>query len=270
MERQGRLNRIVVDSEKATKIAFVSENSRQKRLNRERWALETARLYGVLVPLVIDYYVDKIDEEEREILILRTIQCEALNFEKIDLNIQTMRMVGRQLSFLGPINNVGFGWPHPEYLKGEFETWQLFLCFFVKKYGKRLIRNKIISKRMLGDFLKVVMEFEFETHQAFLIHRDIKLSNILQTQEGPYIIDWENALLGDSLFDLAQYGANYNRDELWYGLADGFGFSGINTKYIIYEAIALIGVIDFHRKQKLDYSLKRQQLYSLFQELHIV
>ena len=181
-----------------------------------------------------------------------------------------MRIVGRQLSFLGQINDAGFGWPHSEYLKGEFEAWQSFLYFFVKKYGKRLTKNKIISKRMLDDFLKVVMEFEFETYQAFLIHRDIKLSNILQTQEGPYIIDWENALLGDSLFDLAQYGANYNRNELWRGLADGFGFSEINTKYIIYEAVALIGVIDFYRKQKLNYSFKRQQLYSLFQELYIV
>ncbi len=135
MKRQGRLNQVIINLENVTKIALVSENSRQKRLNRERWALETARLYGASVPSIINYSINKIGGEEREILILKTIQGKELNFEMTDSNIQTMSLVGRQLSFLGPINNIGFGWPHPKDLKGEFETWQLFLYFLLKSMG---------------------------------------------------------------------------------------------------------------------------------------
>ena len=79
-----------------------------------------------------------------------------------------------------------------------------------------------------------------------------------------WIVDWENSLMGDQLFDLAVYSAKFGRDRLWEGLADGLGNLGIESdKYKLYEVIALIGTIDFYRKQGINYSQKVRKLLRL-------
>lgn len=255
----GRLNRTIVDAE-TTKIAIMPDHNRQRRLYRECWALRIAQSRGVLVPSVVDYRIDNIDGKKVEVLVLETIKGKTISFQETTQNIQTMRLVGQQLNLLNCSGNSGYGWPHPESLKGEFETWKSFLYFFIQKYGKRLLERDIVSNRMLNDLLEIVNAFDFKVDSSTLIHRDIKPANILNTPQGPYIIDWENSLLGDSLFDLAQYGANYGRTKLWIALADGLNVDNIeNDKYILYETIALIGIIDFCRKQKFNYSEKKQR-----------
>ena len=260
----GRLNQTIVGPEKTTKIAVMAEHSRQKRLYREQWALKIALSRNILVPPTIDYHINKINGKEIEILILKTIKGEIISFHETAHNIKAMYLVGCQLNLLNLLGEIGFGWPHPETLRGEFKSWESFLIFFVQKYGKRLLDCDIISCEALDNLLRKITNF---SHcliiSPSLIHRDIKPANILYASNGPYILDWENALLGDSLFDVAQYGANYGKTKMWQSLADGFGFCIDDDKYALYEAIALIGVIDFYRKQKLNYSEKKRQLYKL-------
>ena len=81
---------------------------------------------------------------------------------------------------------------------------------------------------------------------AFLVNRDIKPGNIIRDINGKtWIIDWENAILGDPLYDLAIFGGNYGHGKLWKSLLDGYGFTLPSLKYYVYQAVALFGTIDF-------------------------
>jgi len=254
MLRKGRLNFTTINEDVVTKIAWVSDKTRRQRLNREKWALNIAKNQGLLVPVVVDYGHKIINGKKVEVLITRRIFGKELSFIPNTTNIKAMQAIGKQLSNLKPLVGAGFGWPGHKNLTGEFKTWKSFLLFFTKKCGKKLIDYGIISNELLNTFCKKIQEFNFEIAEPFLIHRDIKPANILRTNKGVYLIDWENALLGDSLFDLAQFEANYGRKSLWKALAKGLNLNYCQKKYVFYEIIAIIGIIDFCYKQKINFN----------------
>lgn len=263
--RKGRLNFTeITEAGLFIKKTIVPDETRIQRLKREQWALLVARSRGVNVPTVIDYYIDP---EQREVLVLKKINAKELTFYPNKFRREAMSIIGSQMLKLNSVSTK-FGWPHPDVMEGEYNNWGDFLYSFTKIYGERIVNQGVISKETLFDLLRAIKMFDFQIKSASLIHRDIKLGNILCTHDSQtWIVDWENALLGDALFDIATYGANYGRDYLWEALAEGLK-SPVNSQcYRLYEVIALIGTIDFYKKQGLNYQKKKRYLDLLIKKL---
>lgn len=259
--RKGRRNILeFVDEKIVRKIAVIKEQTRPYRLKVEGWALSQARSRGINVPRVIDYYLD---QEGREVLVLERIFGRLLSLNPLEENTSYIFDVGRQLAVLRDIG-VNYGWIDPVSLKGNSKNWQSFISEYTKTYTQRLISESIITE---NDFLKILEAIEGENldiSTSFLVHRDIRFPNLISDNKGEvWIVDWENVLLGDPLYDLALFGTRYGHGVLWKSLKSGFGFDHLPSRYILYEIVGLIGIIDFCRKNNINYKGKLRHLQRL-------
>jgi len=260
--RKGRINNTRIVGGVFIKTAVRVEPNKRLRLKREQWSLSIARERGVNVPKVIDYYIDN---GGHEVLKLEVIHEKTLTMFPVQSQVEVMRKVGSEMLKLRSVSKK-FGWPDTNTLECKFDKWGSFLYKFTKRYSKRLINWDILQNDFVINLLKRISRFDFGVEESDLVHRDIKPNNILCTEDLTryWIVDWENSLLGDQLFDLAVYSANFGRDRLWKGLVNGFGDLSVESdKYKLYEMIALIGTIDFYRKQGINYSQKVRKLLRL-------
>lgn len=257
--RKGRRNILELVNEKIVqKIGVIKEETRPHRLKVEVWALSQARSRGINVPRVINYYLD---QKGREVLVLERIFGKSLSLNSSKENTIYLFEVGRQLSMLGDIG-VNYGWINPVSFQGNSKSWQVFILEYTKTYTQRLIKEGIITE---NDFLKILHAIggeNMDISTSFLVHRDIRLPNLISDSEGKvWIVDWENVLLGDPLYDLALFGTRYGHGVLWESLKSGYGFDHLLPRYILYEIVGLIGIIDFCRKNNINYkgNLKKLQ-----------
>lgn len=260
--RNGRLNLTqFIDENTVRKIGVVSEASRPTRLKIEAWALKEARKRGLNVPEVYDYYIDS---DGQEVMIRQGIPGRTLTRSTSPSNVECFQNVGTQMLLLKGVTKK-FGWIDTEALEGEDESWGSFLGAYALKYGRRLIDAEIIQAKHLQLLLLVHAKIDLNIGNSYLLHRDIKPSNIIQDPGGNlWILDWENVMLGDPLYDLAIFSNRYGEGTLWKNLADGYNLQPpLPDRYTLYRAIVFIGVLDFHRKRNLGYTGRRQQFLNL-------
>ena len=188
--RKGRINNTQFQGDVFVKTAIRIESSKRLRLKREKWSLLIAKERGVRVPEVIEYYVDK---NGREVLKLKKIDAQILLHFPVSRQVEIMRRVGTEMLKLKSISK-NFGWPHPETMKGEYKSWNLFLYDFVKTYGGKLTNHYIIDEKIVSNLLQELKQFDFNIQNSDLIHRDKKPNNILCSKDlsNFWIIDWEN------------------------------------------------------------------------------
>lgn len=263
--RRGRLNIIeFIDEKIIRKTGIIKEITRPYRLKVEAWALSQAQCRGVNVPLVIDYYEDR---DGREVLVLERIQGRTLFNGYFKENANSLFNVGLQMALLHNIS-ASYGWIDAISMTGSFKDWKSFLLTYVQTYGERLSKEKIIKEEHLQEVHNAIDRNELEISGSCLVHRDIKPANIIRDKnEKIWIVDWENAILGDSVYDIALFGARYGHGTLWKSLVSGCGFDVSSLKYALYEVIGLIGLIDFCRKHQINYRGRQNQLCRLIQRL---
>jgi len=248
------------------KIGVVQEEVRPCRLKVEAWALSQARLRGINVPHVFDYYRDP---NGREVLVLERIHGKHLLRSISQENTEHMFRAGTQIALLSkaPLD-CGWGWINPVSMTGISERWQSFLLFYVQTYYRRFIEENIIEEAHLQKVYRVIDSIDLNVLEPYLVHRDIKPSNIILKNDGTvWIVDWENAILGDSLFDLAIFGIRYGHGVLWKSFARGYGVDSLPLKYLLYEIIGLIGLIDFCRGYQINCQGRQEQLRKLIEKL---
>lgn len=264
MERKGRLNLTqFLENGTVKKIALVKEKNRPHRLKREKWALELAKSRGLNVPGVLDYFLDS---DGNEVLILEKIDGVTLDRQDSKIREMAMRLAGQQMLKLADACKK-YGWIDPYKLTGTYNTWKLFLISFAQVYGQRLVETKLLNLNKLKKIIKRINELDFNFSSPFLIHRDIKLENIIYSaKEDVWIIDWENAILGDPIFELAVFSARNGRNGLWKNLLVGYGFEISKNNcllYEMYETLALIGLISFLYKNNINYEDKVSRLNAM-------
>lgn len=260
--RRGRFNVVEFVNEKIVrKIGIIQERSRPTRLKIEAWALTQARERGVNSPRVLDYYHRRSDG--KEVIILERIHGETLSRRITQENAESMCEVGVQLTLLEGISE-NYGWINPDCMKGESDNWESFILTYVAFYGARLVDARIIEEKDLQVFCDALEGIDFGIKNPHLVSRDIKPSNIIRDEEGRvWILDWEDVMLGDPIFDLAVFGVKYGHGVLWKNLVKGRSLDVSLPRYIPYEIIGLIGMIDFYRKHEIGYYGRQKQLLNL-------
>ena len=265
--RRGRLNVTeFISDEVIQKTSIVKESVRPYRLKVESWVLAQAKARGINVPNVIDYYHDK---NGREVLVLERIQGQSLLWRCSQENIKCMSEAGEQIRVLNntPLD-CGWGWINPFTMTGVSESWQAFLLLYTQYYHKLLLEKNILEESHFQILYRLIDNIDFKDSKPCLVHRDIKPSNLIKGNCGKvWIIDWENAILGDSLYDLATFGMRYGHGVLWNSLVQEHEFDFSSPKYIFYEILVLIGLIEFYREFKINYSGRQKQLCRLIQRL---
>lgn len=265
--RRGRLNVIeFIGSEVIRKTSIVRESVRPYRLKVEGWALVQVKTRGINVPNVLDYYHDKTG---REVLVLERIQGQSLLWRCSQENIECMAEVGEQILTLNnaPFDG-GWGWIDHFTMTGSSESWQMFLLSYVQFYHELLSEKNILEEPHFQTLYRLIDNIDFGSPKHCFVHRDIKPSNIIRGNNGKvWIVDWENVILGDSLFDLAAFGIRYGHGALWESLVQKHEVDFSSLKYIFYEILILMGLIEFYREYKINYSGRQKQLCRLIQRL---
>ena len=139
---------------------------------------------------------------------------------------------------------------------------------FNPEKDREFIQKNILKETHLQKVYVAIDNINLSLPSSCLINRDIKPSNVIKDNNGKvWIIDWENAILGDPLYDLAVFGVKYGHGILWENLVLGYGSDVSSLKYALYEIIALIGMINFYRKYQINYDGRQKQLHGLIQQL---
>lgn len=261
--KRERKNIIEFANEKIVrKISMVREETRPHRLKVEAWALSQARELGINVPRVIDYFRDS---EGREVLILERIHGKTLSLKISKETLDCILDVGRQMaSLLLNDVSVNYGWIDPICMTGNSRSWLSFISSYTQAYGEPLVKEKIIKESHLQKVYRTIKVVELDISCRFLVNGDIRLPHIIRDGDDRiWILDWENVIVGDPLWDLAFFGVRYGHGALWQNLRLGYGFSFLPQKYTLYETIALIGIIDFFRENKINYYGKLRKLIQL-------
>ncbi|OGH24950.1 MAG: hypothetical protein A3B47_02500 [Candidatus Levybacteria bacterium RIFCSPLOWO2_01_FULL_39_24] len=255
--RRGRLNTLeFVDRKTVRKTSILQETTRPHRLKIEAWAISEAKSRGVNAPTIVDFYQNN---RGQEVLILERIDGKTLSHCSLRENASSMISVGEQMSLLENISS-NYGWIDPQTMTGKSKDWKIFLLSYAQTYGNRLVNEGIISKKHLQHISSGIQDTDLST-SPYLVHRDIKLDNLIKDKDGKtWILDWENVILGDPLYDLAIFGLTH-KDILWENLAITKRTTYDPQKYSIYEAVALIGLIDFCRKNKIDFIGRQRQFH---------
>lgn len=244
--RKGRFNTTIqVDTATIEKVAHVIEANRPIRLGVEAWALNIAKERGLVVPTV---YRSFHDPEGREVLRLERIEGTPLDkISDYRTRARAMFDVGRQLLALTNVAPT-FGWIDIKTSTGSHGSWRQFLIDYADKYVTKVTQHGLLASDLGQKLFQMTLELDNGPVRASLVHRDIKPGNLLvRPNGGTTILDWENAILGDSLYDLAMYEIREGQ-----GLASSEFVKGHQAeaaskthRYRLYEAIALLGITDF-------------------------
>jgi fructosamine-3-kinase len=95
-------------------------------------------------------------------------------------------------------------------LKGQFLSWNEYLLTELDRHLHLCIKNQYFNKSDL-DFITqafTVLEQNFAIPNARLLHGDLGPKNAITRPDGNlFLIDWEDCLGGDPIFDIAMWGS---------------------------------------------------------------
>ena len=255
--RYGRLNMVDVLADHVVKTCVVKETSRPKKLLVEKWALDQARLEGIQTPQVISY-----SDHGNETLIMQRVRGTSLGREVTLESLLAFAAIGEQLAARRQ-DHLGYGWIDPTLMQGAYNSWVEFLCDYTERYTEPLVRRDVINTTLQKKVLKAISHYhELRNTPSSLVHRDIKPGNIVWGDQGAFLIDWENVILGDPFYDLCVYRCRFGTGRRWDRLAAPINSASKRVENL-YLAIALIGVIDFCITYGYGIKQKSKQLYAL-------
>lgn len=259
--RYGRLNKIEIQVAHVVKTCVVKETSRPQKLYVEKWALEQSRREGIQTPRVISYSFD-----ENEILEMERVPGCSLGYRITDKSIDAFSAIGEQLA-RRRTDHIGYGWINPATMQGIYLSWLHFLYEYAETYTAPLVKSKVIDSTIRSRLLDALIVCdELGDAPSALVHRDIKPGNIIWGEQGAYLIDWENVILGDPFYDLCVYRCRFGTGRRWDALLEP---AKPVSKHVetLYLAVALVGLIDFCITYKYGIRQKSQQLRTIIERL---
>lgn len=247
---EGQRNLIQIGIDTVTKTAVRFESVRPKRLRVESFAMSKAFEYGLYVPKVRQY---GLNEQNQEFIVMDKLEGQSAADDNLRVPLERVyRLVGEQFSRV-PADQTSFGWISPDSPVGTSPSWLEFLADYTQKYVGRLYDKHRIDKKTAEEIYKLVDTRTPLVSSASLIHRDLKPLNLLVGKRVG-ILDWENAMFGDPLFDLGVLFSRFPDDErmikgFMRGLLGGLPNDDQKDAVTLYSLINLVGAICFYKDQ---------------------
>lgn len=246
---EGLRNMVKIGEESVTKTAVKFESVRPNRLAIERYAIETAHKYGLSVPKIISYGTNDMGQE---FLVMEKII--GTNAASNELNTpleKVYQMIGEQFSQV-PADFETFGWITGKNQEGGNLSWSDYITEYIVKYTSRLRDKGELDSSEATRIIDLVSKNIPELKKASLVHRDLKPLNLIVNKEKVTILDWENVMLGDPLFDLAVLSSRFPSDErltkgFMIGLLDNACTKDQQRSVSVYGIVNLVGSICFYR-----------------------
>ncbi len=243
---EGLRNLVEIGATEVTKTAIRYESVRPKRLGIEAYALQKALEYGLAVPAVKSY---GLNSKEQEYLILDKIS--GTNASETDIPLERVyELVGKQFAKI-PLEYGTFGWIDPQSHEGSSSSWSNFMIQYITKYADRLRRRGEIDSNQTKRIISLVSQNVPNLKKSGLVHRDLKPLNIIVMNGVPFVLDWENVMLGDPLFDLGVLHSRFSNDEritkgFMYGLLGNACSTEQKRAITVYSLVNLVGSICFY------------------------
>jgi Ser/Thr protein kinase RdoA (MazF antagonist) len=211
-----------------------AEHARDLALGVDAWAM--ARLRQAGLPWLPVYRVDVSRRDhsfEYEILgEAEGTELAAFYPDEPRLSILLGRL-GRFLGRLHEISLPGYGWidvdpdavdPATAPARGVFDSWPAFVATNLDAHVEGCVRIGVLEaqegRRIVASFAERAGLFEIPT--GALLHGDLSGRNVFTDgAEITAVIDWEDCLAGDPVFDLA-FWATFHQESRYPALLDGY------------------------------------------------
>lgn len=139
-----------------------------------------------------------------------------------------LRSLGAFLSRVHQVPADGYGGlTDADSLEGSGTTWQGFLEHSLERHLSRLVTERVLEPSEAEAVFAAIRALAYECSSPSLLHGDPGGGNILVDEGGQVqtLLDWEDALAGDPLFDIAACAA-FHPERRWSALFDGYGLQG--------------------------------------------
>lgn len=129
-----------------------------------------------------------------------------VSFKKVPFAFQVLPFCpkndgGFNLKLLNNINNIklnGFG-PLDDSLCGIFDSWKEYLLCDVPKHIDTCVKYNFINNQEVKDILYYFDNLIPGVKQGYVLHNDVSPDNVING----HLIDWDSAIVGDPLFEVA-------------------------------------------------------------------
>lgn len=201
-------------------------------LAREKLILENLKNYSVNFAKLNNYSLD--DNNSFFLLMMEFIQNESLFSliqKKVKINKEILNL-GIKLRDLHDIDiqikNFGIidvKTSCAGVMKGSFDTWYEFLTHNLDLHLDICIQNQLINQKQKIFFKEIFYRNKkiFNINKKSVLHGDLSNKNIFFDYNYlPKLIDWEDALIGDPLFDIANWASFVGNEKYFKFLINGY------------------------------------------------
>ncbi len=103
-------------------------------------------------------------------------------------------------------------------LKGLYLSWNKFLSINIKKHTEFCLQHNIITKKEKNRIQKILQQAfaNIKIRKPVLLHGDLANHNAIYHLGKITLIDWEDALSGDPLYDIAYYATGAINHPDWF------------------------------------------------------
>lgn len=223
-------------------------------LEHERWALDEARKTGVPTPITL--LIEHITLGQDMIGITVQEKINGVPLALLSEEIEKQRVLGKIGTVISKINEVrtiGYGWTSTEG-QGMYVNWDQYITRILSKSDRLLevaSRNKI-DQTIIVRALKIIEDNKgVYAGDARLVHRDLGPNHFL-LEDGQIIgvIDFENCIGGDPVYDLARWDLLYGQEYSTDAIKEGYSNQGIiqenyDLRMKLYKIHAGLSIIDY-------------------------
>lgn len=236
---------------------------RVRKAKKAAWCAERANAMGIPTNKV-----KSVTEEDPDLglfVVEEFLEGESPDFNNLQACLELTKVLGGYLNKLHEFKVAGAG-EIDENGRGMTESWPEHVRNWIRYIEEELANNpdagKFIPQGLVETTLRQLRKFSWlPANEHSLLHGDPTLYNTLVKEDGTLVIlDWDNALAGDPMFDLAyfeyvhvegEHGQRAYRRALRssYGLEPGPGGSNDEMRIEYYQKLLALSAVNWYLKR---------------------
>lgn len=177
------------------------------------WASNQARELGLSTPKILitdtSRYIIPFDFQIQEMadgFSVKELQEKRLkNIDSVLVSLTRSLAKFHQihLTKFGPLDPTSFFTNTDKRPRGIFESWQKFLMTNFQNHLDECLEIQAINEKQYSKILSFQSQYNIDDFVPTLLHNDLSKDNILVNGDEIKFIDWNDVIIGDPIYDLA-------------------------------------------------------------------